>query len=328
MDPRCGRKTKHDLAEILTCLVAGSLAGRNSIRRCLKWCENHVDFLKQHMELKNGIASVSTVSRLLGSVDEEMFCLAFVEWMTGILSTKGINIAIDGKALRGSTEKIRNKKTPYILNAIDTATALVIAQLPIAEKENEKTAIPKLLGLLNIAGSLITIDAMGTSQPVMNAIREQEGDYLLTVKKGNPLTYEELEEMFVNLCEKKKYSESKEVTEYGRQLESYEIYKTSERNRSRMEYRAMQVCHNTELITVCSKQAEISTVGWLEQVRIPMEKDCEGNDITPDYSAFLKNGTVRKPRVTTGDNLTDDIHRVGIISSRVLTAREALEIKR
>ena len=328
MDPRCGRKTKHDLAEILTCLVAGSLAGRNSIRRCLKWCENHVDFLKQHMELKNGIASVSTVSRLLGSVDEEMFCLAFVEWMTGILSTKGINIAIDGKALRGSTEKIRNKKTPYILNAIDTATALVIAQLPIAEKENEKTAIPKLLGLLNIAGSLITIDAMGTSQPVMNAIREQEGDYLLTVKKGNPLTYEELEEMFVNLCEKKKYSESKEVTEYGRQLESYEIYKTSERNRSRMEYRAMQVCHNTELITVCSKQAEISTVGWLEQVRIPMEKDCEGNDITPDYSAFLKNGTVRKPRVTTGDNLTDDIHRVGIISSRVLTAREALVIIR
>lgn len=204
----------------------------------------------------------------------------------------------------------------------------MIAQLPIAEKENEKTAIPKLLRLLNITGSLITIDAMGTAQPVMNAIREQEGDYLLTVKKGNPLTYEELEEMFANLSGEKKDSESKEVTGYGKQLESYEIYKTSEKKRSRMEYRTMQVCHNTELITVCSKQTEISTVGWLEQVRIPMEKDCEGNDITPDYSDFLKKGTVRKPRVTTGDNLTDDIHRVGIISSRVLTARKALEIKR
>ena len=44
------------------------------------------------------------------------------------------------------------------LNAIDTATALVIAQLPIAEKENEITAIQKLLKLLNIQESLVTND--------------------------------------------------------------------------------------------------------------------------------------------------------------------------
>ena len=44
------------------------------------------------------------------------------------------------------------------LNVIDTATALVIAQLPIAEKENEITAIPKLLKLLNIQESLVTND--------------------------------------------------------------------------------------------------------------------------------------------------------------------------
>ena len=63
---------------------------------------------------------------------------------------KGINIAIDGKALRGGMEKIKGRQAPYILNAIDTATELVIAQLPIAEKENEITAIPRLLELLNI----------------------------------------------------------------------------------------------------------------------------------------------------------------------------------
>jgi len=100
--------------------------------------------------------------------------------MTGILNTKGINIAIDGKALRGSTEKIRNRKTPYILNVIDTATALVIAQLPIAEKENEITAIPKLLKLLNIQENLVTIDAIGTVQSVIDTINEKEADYLLT----------------------------------------------------------------------------------------------------------------------------------------------------
>lgn len=330
IDPRCGRKTKHDHAEILTYLAAGYLAGRDSVRRCLQWCKNHIDFLRQHLELKNGIASPATVSRILGNIDEEIFCLAFIEWMTGILNTKGINIAIDGKALRGSTEKIRNRKTPYILNVIDTATALVIAQLPIAEKENEITAIPKLLKLLNIQESLVTIDAIGTVQSVIDTINEKEADYLLTVKKGNPLTYQETKEMFAELGKENERitAHPGQTVTYEKQMDSYDVFKTIEKNRSRMEYRTMQICHNTDLITLCKKQKEIKTVGWLEQVRIPMEKDKDGKDITPDYEDFIKNGTVRRPRITTGDDLTDDIHQVGLISSREMSAQETLKIKR
>ena len=330
IDPRCGRKTKHDHAEILTYLAAGYLAGRDSVRRCLQWCKNHIDFLRQHLELKNGIASPATVSRILGNIDEEIFCLAFIEWMTGMLNTKGINIAIDGKALRGSTEKIRNRKTPYILNVIDTATALVIAQLPIAEKENEITAIPKLLKLLNIQESLVTIDAVGTVQSVIDAINEKEADYLLTVKKGNPLTYQETKEMFAELGKENERitAHPDQTVTYEKQMDSYDVFKTIEKNRSRMEYRTMQICHNTDLITLCKKQKEIKTVGWLEQIRIPMEKDKDGKDITPAYEDFIKNGTVRRPRITTGDDLTDDIHQVGLISSREMSAQETLKIKR
>ena len=330
IDPRCGRKTKHDHAEILTYLAAGYLAGRDSVRRCLQWCRNHIDFLRQHLELKNGIASPATVSRILGNIDEEIFCLAFIEWMTGILNTKGINIAIDGKALRGSTEKIRNRKTPYILNVIDTATALVIAQLPIAEKENEITAIPKLLKLLNIQESLVTIDAVGTVQSVIDTINEKEDDYLLTVKKGNPLTYQETKEMFAELGKENERitAHPGQTVTYEKQMDSYDVFKTIEKNRSRMEYRTMQICHNTDLITLCKKQKEIKTVGWLEQIRIPMEKDKDGKDITPAYEDFIKNGTVRRPRITTGDDFTDDIHQVGLISSREMSAQETLKIKR
>ena len=330
IDPRCGRKTKHDHAEILAYLAAGYLAGRDSVRRCLQWCRNHIDFLRQHLELENGIASPATVSRILGNIDEEIFCLAFIEWMTGILNTKGINIAIDGKELRGSTEKIRNRKTPYILNVIDTATALAIAQLPIAEKENEITAIPKLLKLLNIQESLVTIDAVGTVQSVIDTINEKEADYLLTVKKGNPLTYQETKEMFAELGKENERitAHPGQTVTYEKQMDSYDVFKTIEKNRSRMEYRTMQICHNTDLITLCKKQKEIKTVGWLEQIRIPMEKDKDGKDITPAYEDFIKNGTVRRPRITTGDDLTDDIHQVGLISSREMSAQETLKIKR
>jgi predicted transposase YbfD/YdcC len=316
IDPRCGRKTKHDCAEILICLIIGYLVGRGSVRRILKWCERHIDFLRQFIPLRNGIASPATVSRLLSNIDEEMFCLIFIEWMTGILCTKGINIAIDGKGLRGGTEKIKGKKTPYILNAIDTATALVIAQLPIGEKENEMTAIPKLLNLLNINGSTVTIDAIGTTSNIMDAIKIKEADYLLTVKKSSPLTYQELEEIF---------KESKAVQ---KQMDTYDVCKTSEKNRSRMEYRTVQTCRNTELVNLCKKREEIKTIAWLEQVRIPMEKDQDGNDITPGYEEFLKHGSMRKPRITTGDELIDDIHQVGLISSREMSAQEMLTLKR
>ena len=330
IDPRCGRKTKHDCAEVLVCLVVGYLVGRDSVRRCLKWCESHMDFLRKYIPLRNGIASPATVSRLLAGIDEEMFCLVFIGWMTGILNTKGLDIAIDGKALRGSTERIRDGNTPYILNAIDIATALVIGQIPIGEKENERTAIPKLLELLNIRETTVTIDAIGTTGNIMNTIRANEADYLLTVKKGNPLTYQEMQEMF---SEMKKESEQRaahpeKAATYEKQMETYDIYKTSEKNRSRMEYRTIQTCQDTELVTLCKTQTEIKTVAWLEQVRIPMEKDSGGNDITPSYESFLQNGSVRKPKITTGDELTDDIHQVGLITNRRMSAKEMLNLKR
>lgn len=327
IDPRADRKKKHDHAEMLTCLVIGYLVGRLSLRRCLTWCRRHLDWLRGFMELKNGIASVSTVSRLLSSLDEEMFCLAFIEWMTELLGSKGLHIAIDGKALRGGTERIKDGKTPYILNAIDIMTGLVIAQLPMVEKENEMTAIPKLLELLDIGDSMITIDAIGTTQPIIEAIEKQGGQYLLPVKKSNPLTYKELEELFKNLEQEISLEDSRNSS-YEEYLQSYERYETNEKNRGRMEYRQMSTCQKVEILTRTEAIPGIKTIGWLRQVRIPIEKDKEGNDITPDRKTFLEKGTVRRPKVTVGDELTDDVHMVGIISNIKIGAKEALEIKR
>lgn len=83
-DPRCGRKTKHDHTEILICLIAGFLAGKTTIRRSLQWCKRNLEWLRTMLPLKNGIASASTVSRILAGVDEELIVYVFVEWI-GVL---------------------------------------------------------------------------------------------------------------------------------------------------------------------------------------------------------------------------------------------------
>ena len=58
-----------------------------------------------------------------------------MEWIGEILCTKGIHISIDGKALRAAMEKVKNFRAPMVLNAIDAATGLVLAQLPIQNKD-------------------------------------------------------------------------------------------------------------------------------------------------------------------------------------------------
>ena len=119
---------------------------------------------------------------MLNGIDVYMFMYTFMEWTAEILYEHGIHIIIDGKALRGSAEKIKNGNAPYILNAIDAATQMVIAQIPIDEKTNEITTIPELLKLLDIDGNIFTIDAIGTQKRIEEMIVAEGGHFILQVK--------------------------------------------------------------------------------------------------------------------------------------------------
>lgn len=89
----------------MVCITIGFLCGKTTIRRSLNWCRDNLEWLRQHMELKYGIASLSTISRMLSGIDEELALYAFMEWIGEIADSKNTHLAIDGKALRGATEK-------------------------------------------------------------------------------------------------------------------------------------------------------------------------------------------------------------------------------
>ena len=329
-DYRCNRKKPHDLAEMLTYLVAGYLNGRASVGRALCWSQDNIKMLKKHMTLRQGIASEPTISRMLNGIDVEMFMYAFMEWTAEILYEHGIHIIIDGKALRGASEKIKNGKTPYILNAIDAASQLVVAQMPIEEKSNEIVAIPKLLKLLNIEGNIFTIDAIGTQKKIEEIIVSAGGHFILQVKKNNPVLYEEIctgVATFMNELECPEKERSKELKKY---LDSFDQWKSWEKNRERMEYREMRICTDASFLD-CVKNGDMSyikTVGCLEQVRVPIEKDGEGNDITVGKKVYLEKGTIRKPRPEKSDAMGADYQQVGMISDLVLSAEEMAKYKR
>src|SRR3546814_18280240 len=84
----------------------------------------------------------------------------------------------------------------HTVSALAARQRLVLGQEATDAKSNEITAIPRLLERLELAGALVTIDAMGTQTAIAEAILAKGGDYLLALKANRPLTFHEVERFF------------------------------------------------------------------------------------------------------------------------------------
>ena len=238
-DPRCGRTSKHDHAEVLVCLVTGFLAGRLTIRRSLKWCRKHLEWLRQYLPLKNGVASPSTACRILAGIDEELFALQFTAWIGEIVEDKRDPSYHRWESPAGSNGKSKKFPGSDGHECDRCATGLVLAQLPLQNKECEITVIPELLKVLDIRESTVTIDAIGTQTEIMGQIIRQGGHFVLTVKRNQPQSYEEIEKYFRELTED--YGRIREDSgfqpRHPEMMKVYEEICLKEKNRDRYEIR-------------------------------------------------------------------------------------------
>ncbi|HCW22690.1 MAG TPA: ISAs1 family transposase, partial [Lachnospiraceae bacterium] len=213
-----------------------------NVHKICTWAQGHLPFLRKNLRLTGGIASEATFSRMLASIDEYELAELFMTWVAEILRLKGIHVVIDGKALRAAAEKNENKKPPYVLNALDAATKLVIAQLPIMDKSCEKSRIPDLLSYLcdSSTDETFTIDAIGTDDEIMRKINENGCSFVFTLKKNNPAKYEEAIDVFRDFIreeDKKKRNPPSLGEERVDIYDDYQSMITLERNRDRYECR-------------------------------------------------------------------------------------------
>jgi hypothetical protein len=79
--------------------------------------------------------------------------------------------------------KKKSGKAAHILMAFSARERLVLGQRKIDEMSNEITVIPKLLDMIDIAGSIVTIDAMGMQLAIADKIR-QKGSRLYSCPQG------------------------------------------------------------------------------------------------------------------------------------------------
>ena len=109
--------------------------------------------------------------------------------------TQGQVIAIDGKTLRGSFDAASSKSAIHMVSAWATANSISLGQVVTDEKNNEITAMPKLLVL---KGAIVTIDAMGCQTEIARKIIAGGGDYILNVKGNQPTLRDGIEQVLVS----------------------------------------------------------------------------------------------------------------------------------
>jgi hypothetical protein len=91
-------------------------------------------------------------------------------------------ITIDGKTACRSHEHAVGKAAIQMVSAWASASQLVLAQRHVQEQSSEKTALSLLVEQLELAGYIVSIDAMGCHLKTANQIKEQDGEYELAHK--------------------------------------------------------------------------------------------------------------------------------------------------
>src|ERR1035437_9647327 len=195
-DPRVERNREHLLEEILLIAIAAVLSGAESCNDIAEYGKAKQEWLKTFLTLPSGIPSHDTFNRVFAALDPLEMEKGFVAWVSSIAKlTAGEVVAIDGKALCGSRES--GKKTlVHMVSAWAEGNGLVLAQRKVDEKSNEITAIPKLLDVLELSGTVVTIDAMGCQKSIAEKITAKKADYILAVKKNQGQLHEQVEDSF------------------------------------------------------------------------------------------------------------------------------------
>jgi predicted transposase YbfD/YdcC len=254
-DPRRETKNKlHKLGDILMIVLCAVLSGIEDWVGMEEFAEEKEAWLREFLELPNGIPSHDTLSDVMGRIDPKAFQEAFLSWVHAALpSLSGEHICLDGKTLRGSRV---GDKAVHLLSAYAAKARWVLTHQAVGEKTNEMTAIPDLLSMLDITGALVSIDAMGCQKRIAQTLIEAKADYLLALKDNHK-----------ELCEDVRLWLDTEAAA-GR----LPVHETVDKDHGRIEIRRCHLSAQIDWLEQKSEWKGLVAVGRVESTRILGDK--------------------------------------------------------
>jgi predicted transposase YbfD/YdcC len=196
-DPRVERCRAHELMDILVMSILAVIAGAKGWEDIETYALSKQDWLRQFLALPNGIPCPDTFRRVFERIDPVIFERCFQQWVGALVKQLGAQvIPIDGKTVKGSYDREQPKSALHVVSAWASEHRLVLGQVKVSDKSNEITAIPVLLELLDLAGCIITIDAMGAQTAIARQIYQAMADYVLALKANHPTLYTQIKTWF------------------------------------------------------------------------------------------------------------------------------------
>lgn len=255
-DPRViNDNTRHLLIDIITICICGIICKCETWEDIADFGQSREKFFKTFLSLPHGIPSHDTFRRVFMLIDPKQFNDCFMAWTQGIGEKVSREvIAIDGKTARGSLFSSHGQRAIHMVSAWATERSLVLGQLKVDDKSNEITAIPDLLNSLDIADTIITIDAMGTQTEIAKTIIHKKADYVLNLKKNQGSFYERVEEAF------------KKGLETNFKNMDYTFHQTKEAKHARAEERNCFVLNDVKFLNRSAEWAGFSSIGLVESI--------------------------------------------------------------
>jgi predicted transposase YbfD/YdcC len=196
-DPRDPRGVRHPWWVILTIAAAARMAGQRSDKLTALWARYQRSTLRQYLPLYHGqTPSQSTFQRAFATLDIEAFEATISSFVQGLGPPPGPalrGLALDGKGVNGAS---RHGARTHLLSVVEHGSGRVLRQCNVAEKTNEIPVARRLLAGWDLAGAVVTGDAMHCQKETAAQVLDQGGDYLFAVKDNQPELRQALEYLF------------------------------------------------------------------------------------------------------------------------------------
>lgn len=201
-ESRMRRGIRHDQTAVLAVSICAVLGGARSYVAIAEWSrrcnQNQLRRLGCRYNPRSGryeAPSEPTIRRLLQRIDAEQVDRALADWLRSLGPPQLEAVALDGKTLRGARGP--EGQQTHLLSAVLHGEGIVVAQREVGAKTNEIPEAAVLLAPVDLAGTVVTADALHTQKSLARWLIEQKkADYLLTVKENQPTLKQDIAELF------------------------------------------------------------------------------------------------------------------------------------
>ena len=184
---------RHKLEDIIIIGLCTLIGNGKDFEDMEDFGKEREEWLRKFLELPNGIPDSDTFRRVFERLDPQELSKCLYDWLANHRESGEI-VAVDGKTIRGSADS--RHKAYHVISAFAAESQITLGELTTDEKSNEITAIPELLQMVDIRGSVVTIDAMGCQKEIVKTIRKKKADYVITLKRNQPALLENVELYF------------------------------------------------------------------------------------------------------------------------------------